>query len=78
MLDSYSDGGGSAVPCLALRKRQMAAALSVSERTLQDWETQEGFPTIRIGGVILYPVDGAKKWLDERIQKGADHGQRGQ
>jgi excisionase family DNA binding protein len=55
-------------PCLALRPRDAAKALGISERTLWDW-TQHGYvPHIRRGKTILYPVSALRRWLDEQAK----------
>ena len=54
-------------PCLAMRPREAAKALGISERLLWEW-TDKGFvPHVRLGKAILYPVDTLREWL----QKGA-------
>lgn len=49
---------------LALRPREAAAALGISERTLRELAPQ--LPSIREGGVRLYPVESLRTWLRER------------
>ena len=51
---------------LALRPRDAAVALGISERLLQDWAKTHGLPCIRIGQVVLYPVDEMRQWLRHR------------
>lgn len=53
-------------PSLALRPRDAARELSISERLLWDWTRSEGLPHVRIGTVVLYPVDGLRQWLNEK------------
>jgi hypothetical protein len=48
---------------LSLRPRAAAQALGISERLLYDWTRTEGVPHVRIGNVVLYPVDVLKNWL---------------
>jgi hypothetical protein len=48
---------------LALRPRDAARALGISERLLWDWTRTEGVPHVRIGNVVLYPVEVLKNWL---------------
>jgi len=55
-----------ATPCLALRPREAAKALGVSERTLWDWTQRGEVPHVRRGKTILYPVDSLRRWLDEQ------------
>lgn len=56
------------VPCLAMRPRQAAAALGISERLLWDWTNRGLVPCVRRGKAILYPVDALRRWLDEQAQ----------
>ncbi|MGQ9649526.1 MAG: helix-turn-helix domain-containing protein [Phycisphaerae bacterium] len=55
-------------PCLALRPREAAKSLGVSERTLWTWTQQGIIPHIRLGKTILYPVDALRRWLDEQTK----------
>ncbi len=50
-------------PCLAMRAREAAKALGVSERTLWDWTDKGQVPHIRRGRVVLYSVDALRQWL---------------
>lgn len=59
-------------PALALRPRDAARELSISERLLWEWTRSEGLPHVRIGAVVLYPVDGLKQWLNERANSQTD------
>ena len=56
---------------LALRPREAAVALGISERKLREMLPQ--LPTVREGGVVMIPVDLLCEWLRERAQteKGA-------
>jgi hypothetical protein len=53
----------SSIPRLALRPRDLAAALGVSERLLQNWRRDYGLPYVRLGETVLHPVDGVRAWL---------------
>ncbi|MCL2647109.1 MAG: helix-turn-helix domain-containing protein [Phycisphaerales bacterium] len=53
-------------PCLAMRPREAAAALGVSERTLWTWTNEGAIPHIRRGKTIMYPVNTLTHWLDEQ------------
>lgn len=53
---------------LALRRRRMAVALGVSERTLWDWTREGSIPHVRRGGTVLYPIDAVRRWLDEQVK----------
>ncbi len=48
---------------LALRPRDAAAALGVSERLLLDWRKSHGLPYVRLGETVLHPVDELRAWL---------------
>lgn len=48
---------------LALRPRDAAAALGVSERLLLDWRKSHGLPFVRLGETVLHPVDELRAWL---------------
>lgn len=54
-------------PCLALRPREAAKALGVSERTLWTWTRKGTIPHVRRGKTILYPTDSLRRWLDEQV-----------
>ena len=49
---------------LALRPREAAAALGVSERTLRTLRSE--LVCVRIGGTLLYPVRELEAWLSQR------------
>ena len=51
---------------LALRPREAAEALGVSERTLRKMLPQ--LPHVRRGGVVLLPVEALRRWLEEQAQ----------
>jgi len=51
---------------IALRPREAAAALGVSERTFRQLLPQ--LPHVREGGVVLVPVDGLRAWIVERAR----------
>lgn len=57
-------------PCLALRPREAAKALGISERLLWEWTDRGEVPHIRLGKAILYPVDTLKDWLKRQAQQG--------
>jgi excisionase family DNA binding protein len=52
-----------AIAPLALRPRDAAAALGVSERLLLDWRKSHGLPYVRLGETVLHPVDELRSWL---------------
>ncbi len=57
---------------LALRPKEAAAALGISERKL--WsvtaDRTSGIPHIKLGKAVIYPVDGLRHWLSK--QAGGD------
>jgi len=59
-------------PPLALRPKEAAEALGISERLLLDWTHEHGLPCVRLGRVVLYPVDLIREWLNTMSQP--DHG----
>jgi hypothetical protein len=50
---------------LALRPRELAAALGVGERTVRALLPE--IPHLRVGGVVLIPVKPAERWLEEQV-----------
>ena len=63
---------GPETPCLAMRPREAAAALGISERLLWEWTDRGQVPHIRLGKAILYPVDSLRDWLKRQVQKDTD------
>lgn len=55
-------------PRLALRPREAAKALGISERTLWTWTSNGTIPHIRQGKTILYPTASLARWLDEQVK----------
>ena len=55
-------------PRLALRPREAAKSLGVSERTLWTWTRQGTIPHVRRGKAILYPTATLTRWLDEQAK----------
>lgn len=51
---------------LAMRPREAAKAIGVSERTLWTWTHNNEIPHIRMGKAILYPINGLRKWLESK------------
>lgn len=58
-------------PCLAMRPREAAKALGISERLLWEWTDRGIVPHVRLGKRIVYPVDVLRKWLQEQAQHNA-------
>jgi excisionase family DNA binding protein len=53
---------------LALRPKEAAEAIGVSERTLRKWMRDCGLPYARVDGVVLIPRAGLELWLDEQAE----------
>ncbi len=53
-------------PCLAMRPREAAKALGISERLLWEWTDRGVVPHMRLGKAILYPVDTLREWLGKQ------------
>jgi excisionase family DNA binding protein len=51
-----------------MRPREAAKALGISERLLWEWTNKGVVPHVRLGKVILYPVDSLREWLKEQAQ----------
>jgi excisionase family DNA binding protein len=57
-----SEERGSLV--LAMRPREAAKALGISQRLLWSWTNQGRIPHLRIGKAVIYPVDELRGWLE--------------
>jgi excisionase family DNA binding protein len=51
---------------LALRPKEAAQALGVSERTLR--QILPELPHVRVGGAVLLPVEGLRAWLQDEAK----------
>lgn len=51
----------------ALRAPEAAAALGISERKLRQLSPR--LPVVRVDGVLLYPVEALRRWLDEEAER---------
>jgi len=56
---------------LSLRPVDAAKALGISERLLWSWTREQWVPHVRIGNVVLYPVEELNRWLNERTMRAA-------
>ena len=63
----------SETPCLAMRPREAAKALGISERLLWEWTDKGIVPHVRLGKRIVYPVDVLREWLRQQAQHNADN-----
>lgn len=55
---------------LALRPREAARVLGISERLLWSLTNRGEIPHLKLGRATLYPVDQLQEWLRERAKKG--------
>jgi hypothetical protein len=60
---------GGDVPCLALRPREAAQALGISQRLLAVFTADGTIPHLRLGRVVLYGVDSLRGFLREQSTK---------
>ena len=51
---------------LALRPKEAAVALGISERTLR--QLAPTLPHLRLGGCLLFPVRVLERWLEEQAK----------
>ncbi len=61
--------GRDGPPRLALRPREAAQSLGISERTLWGLTADGAIPHFKLGRLTLYPVDGLPEWLAEKAKK---------
>ncbi len=59
---------------LALRPKEAARVLGVSERTLR--ALLPDLPHVRVGGVVLLPVDPLREWLREHVEATRDEAKK--
>jgi len=62
------------IPCLAMRRREAAAAIGISVGELDAWTKKGIIPCVRIGKIILYPVSAIQDWLNKQAQPEATVG----
>jgi predicted DNA-binding transcriptional regulator AlpA len=70
-------GSAPAIPptALALRPREAAKALGISERMLWSLTAPRGtIQSVRVGSCVLYPVSGLQAWLDRQAQATSEGG----
>lgn len=73
--DSRISGASLDLPGrLALRPKEAAAALGLSERTLR--AILPAIPHVRLAGAILIPVEELRQWLAERAATQATRAER--
>lgn len=59
-------GDPSTLPPLSVRAKDAARLLGISERKLSSMTSAGEVPHVRIGRVVLFPVDQLKAWLVRR------------
>ena len=57
----------SPTPALALRPREAARAIGISERLLWSRTRAGEIPHVRVGRCVLYPVAALEQWLAEQV-----------
>lgn len=60
-------------PPMALRAKQAAEALGISERLLWAKTNAGEIPHIHVGRAVLYPVDALRQWLTTEARRNARH-----
>lgn len=55
---------------LAIRPREAARVLGISERLLWSLTNRGEIPHLKLGRATLYPVEQLQEWLRERAEKG--------
>lgn len=68
--EQISAGDSESPPVLALRPREAARVLGISERLLWSLTNRGEIPHLKLGRATLYPVDQLQEWLRERAKKG--------
>ena len=53
---------------IALRPREVAAALGVSARTGRKWMRDDGLPYLRLDGVVLIQRSRLDEWMTARVE----------
>lgn len=61
------DGG---TPRLALRPKEAARALGISERLLWSLTNRGEVPHLRMGRAVVYPIAALEAWLAQHASKG--------
>lgn len=64
------------IPCLAMRLRDAAKALGVSDGFLWQQTKAGVVPCVRVGKAVLYPVDTLRDWLRQQAQAGEKEGEK--
>jgi len=59
-----------AIPTLALRPREAAKALGISERALWGFTADGKIPCVTVGRAKLYPIELLQKWLRDQATGG--------
>ena len=54
---------------LAWRQKEVAEALSISERKVSELKAGNLIPYFYVGTAVLYPVDGMRKWVEDQMGK---------
>lgn len=68
----YKQPPAREVPFLALRPRQAAEALGISEALLKRLTKDRRVPIIRLDRAVLYPLRELSEWLSGQVDGGAE------
>ncbi len=68
--NSATAPGNAVSEVLALRPREAARVLGISERLLWSLTNRGEIPHLKLGRATLYPVAQLQEWLRERARKG--------
>lgn len=66
--DFYKQPPPREVPFLALRPRQAAEALGISEATLERLTKDRRVPVIKLARATLYPLRELSEWLSSQVE----------
>ncbi|MCH8805196.1 MAG: helix-turn-helix domain-containing protein [Planctomycetes bacterium] len=61
--------GAGPAPRLALRPKEAAKAIGISERLLWSLTNAGEIPHVRIGRAVVYPIPALEEWLKKRLDK---------
>ena len=54
---------------LAWRQKEVAQALSLSERKVEELKAGNLIPHFHVGKAVLYPVDQMRQWMKDQMEK---------
>lgn len=54
------------LPVIAVGATEAARMLGISKPTLYRWSNMAGFPAVRIGGTLRFPVKALEEWFNKQ------------